>query len=81
MTKKIDETRLIKDFRKGISYGKMALEHKCTIGIITYQIKKLGLGRYKQFRKSFSAEEKDFVRELMDTYQGRKQLLDILRGE
>lgn len=81
MTKKIDEIQLIKDFDKGESYAEMAFKHKCSKPLIAYHLKKLGLGRYKEFREKFSAEEKDFMRSLMDTYRGRRQLLNILRNE
>lgn len=81
MTKKMDETQLIKDFHEGKLYAEMALRHKCGIGTIAYRLRKLGLGRNKQGRELFSVEEKDFMRSLIDTYRGRKQLLDILRDE
>ncbi len=80
MTKKIDETQLIKDFHKGMNYAEIALEHKCSIGTIAYRLRKLGLKRTKQAQELFSAEEIDFMRSLIDTYRGRRQLLDILRG-
>lgn len=78
MTKKIDEIQIIKDFHEGKLYAEIALKHKCSIGIIAYRLKKLGLKRNKQGRELFSAEEKDFMRGLIDTYRGRKQLLEIL---
>jgi len=81
MTKKIDETQLIKDFYEGVLYVDMAIKHRRCIGTIAYRLRKLGLKRTKQNRGLFSAEEKDFMRGLMETYQGRKQLLNILRGE
>lgn len=81
MSKKIDETRLIKDFHEGKLYAEIALKHKCSIGTIAYRLRKLGLKRNKQGRELFSAEEKDFMRSLMDTYRGRKQLLDILTNK
>jgi len=81
MTKKIDETQLIKDFHEGKIYAEIALEHKRSIGTITYRLRKLGLKRNKQGHEPFSAEEKDFMRSLINTYQGRKQLLDIMRDE
>lgn len=81
MTKKIDETQLIKDFHEGKIYAAIALEHKSSIGTIVYRLRKLGLKRNKQGRELFSAEEKDFMRSLINTYRGRKQLLDILRDE
>ncbi len=81
MSKKIDEILLIKDFHKDVLYVDMAIKHKCHVSTIAYHIKKLGLGRNKQDRELFSAEEKDFMRSLIGTYRGRKQLLDILRDE
>ena len=81
MNKKIDETLLIKDFHEGKLYAEIALMHKSSIWTIAYRLRKLGLGRNKQARELFSAEEKDFMRSLMDTYRGRKQLLNILRDK
>ena len=81
MSKKIDESQLIKDFHKGVLYADMALKHKCHMTTIVYHLKKFGLGRNKQDRELFSAEEKDFMRSLMKTYQGRRQLLNILKSE
>ena len=80
MNKKIDETQLIKEFHEGRLYAEIALRHESSIGTIAYRLRKLGLGRNKKGRELFSAEEKDFMRSLIDTYRGRKQLLDILRG-
>ena len=79
MTKKINETLLIKDFHEGVLYADMAIKHKCHVTAIAYHLKKLGLGRNKQNRVLFSAEEKNFMRALMNTSRGRKQLLDILK--
>lgn len=81
MSKKIDESQLIKDFHEGVLYADMALKHKCHVTAIAYHLKKLGLRRNKQDRELFSAEEKDFMRALMNTYRGRKQLLNILKDE
>jgi len=81
MSKKIDKTKLIKDFHEGNPYAEIALRHKCSIGTIAYRLGKLDLGRNKQTRELFSAEEKNFMRALINTYRGRKQLLDILRNE
>lgn len=81
MTKKIDEIQIIKDFHEGKLYAEIALKHKCSIGTIAYRLRKQGLKRNKQGRELFSAEEKDFLRSLIDTYRGRKQLLDILTDE
>jgi len=87
MTKKIDESQLIKDFEEGKLYTEIALKHKSSIGTIAYRLGKLGLERYKhlrrnkQFKEKFSAEEKDSIRGLMDTRRGRKQLIDILKDK
>jgi len=81
MTKKINKTLLIKDFHEGVLYADMAIKHKCHLTAIAYHLKKLGLGRNKQTRELFSAEEKNFMRALMNTSRGRKQMLDILRSE
>ncbi|MBA7565287.1 hypothetical protein ES695_13655 [Candidatus Atribacteria bacterium 1244-E10-H5-B2] len=81
MIKKIDENQLIRDFHEGKLYAEIALKHKCGIGTVAYWLGKLGLKRNKQDRELFSAEEKDFMRSLIGTYRGRKQLLDILRDE
>jgi len=81
MTKKINKTLLIKDFHEGVLYADMAIKHKCHVTAIAYHLKKLGLGRNKQTRELFSAEEKDFMKALMNTSRGRKQFLDILKSE
>lgn len=81
MNKKIDEKQLIKDFHEGKLYAEIALKHKCGLGNISYRLGKLGLRRYKRTRELFSAEEKDFMRGLIDTYRGRKQLLGILKDK
>jgi len=82
MNKKIDETQFLRDFRGGKLYVEIADKHKISIGGVAYRIKKLGLkrsGQRGQKKESFSAEEINFMKSLMDTYRGRKQLLDILR--
>ena len=81
MTKKIDETQLIKDFREGKTYAKIASRHKCSTGTIAYRLRRLGLKRGKQNRILFSAEEKDLIRSLIKTYRGRKQLFAILKDK
>ena len=47
MSKKIDETQLIKDFHEGKLYAEIALKHKCGIGTLSYRLRKLGLKRNK----------------------------------
>lgn len=78
MIKKIDETQLIEDFHKGKPYAEIALQHKRNMGAIVYRLGKLGLRRNKQSQDLFSAEEKKFMRGLITTYQGRRQLFHIL---
>ncbi|MBA7515717.1 hypothetical protein ES705_07760 [subsurface metagenome] len=84
MTKKIDVTQLVRDFKGGEKYTEIARRQKVTIGGVFYWVKKLGLKRCGQKRKKwevFSTEEKHILRAMIETYQGRKQLLDILKGE
>jgi len=78
MTKKIDDTQLIKDFQEGKTYAEIALEHKSDMWLITYRLRKLGLKRNKQCQNLFSAEEKKFMKGLITTYRGRRQLFHIL---
>ena len=79
MNKKIDETQFLKDFRGGKLYVEIADKHKITIGTVSNRVKKLGLKRRGQKKESLSAEEINFMKSLMDTYRGRRQLLDILK--
>jgi len=84
MTKKIDETQFLKDFRGGRLYVEIADKHKITIGTVAYRIKKLGLkrrGQRGQKKESLSAEEKYIIGKMIETNGGREQLLYILRGE
>ncbi len=84
MTKKIDVTRLVRDFKGGEKYTEIALRQKVTIGTVSYWVKKLGLERCGQKRKKgevFSVEEKDILRAMIETRGGRRQLLHILKGE
>ncbi|MBA7599694.1 hypothetical protein ES703_06731 [subsurface metagenome] len=78
MIKKIDEPQLIKDFHEGKTYAEIALEHKIDMWLITYRLRKLGLKRNKQCQNLFSAEEKIFIRGLITTYRGKRQLFHIL---
>jgi len=78
MTKEINEIQLIKDFHEGKTHAEIALEHKSSIWLITYRLRKLGLKRNKRCGELFSTEEKKFMRGLITTYRGRRQLLHIL---
>jgi len=83
MTKKIDRTQFLRDFRGGKSYVEIALRHKITIGTVSHRVKKLGLkrsGQRKQRKESFSPEEKYIIGKMIETRRGRGQLLYILRG-
>ena len=80
MTKKIDETQLVKDYHGRMPYTEIALKHKISISTITYRLKKLGLKRNKEEKDVFSVEEKYIISKMIETPGGRKQLLDILRG-
>jgi len=84
MTKKIDETQFLRDFREGKLYVEIADKQKITIGTVAYWVKKLGLKRSGQKRKKgevFSAEERYIFSKMLETHGGREQLLYILRGE
>lgn len=84
MTKKVDETQLVKDFYGGIPYAEIALRQKVNTGTVAYWVKKLGLersGQRRQKKESFSAEEKYIISKMIETRGGREQLLYILRGE
>ena len=81
MTERIDETQLVKDFHKDVLYIDMAIKHKCHVSTIAYRLKKLGLGRSKEIRELFSAEERYILSKMIETHGGRKQLLNILRDK
>jgi len=84
MTKKVDETQLVKDFYGGIPYTEIALRQKVTIGTVVYRVKKLGLKRSGQKREKeevLSVEERYIISKMIETHGGRRQLLYILRGK
>lgn len=84
MAKKIDVTRLVREFKGGEKYTEIALRHGVTIGAVFYWVRKLGLKRCGQKRKEgevFSVEEKHILRAMLETRGGRRQLLYILKGE
>jgi len=84
MTKKIDEVQFLKDFYEGKPYTEIAFKNKISIPTVTYRLKKLGLNRGRQRgqnKEVFSAEEKYIISKMIETSGGRRQLLNILRGE
>ena len=81
MTKKIDETQLVKDFLGKMRYTEIALKHKISIPTIIYRLRKLGLKRNKEGEEALSQEEKCTISEMIETPGGRGQLLYILRGK
>lgn len=81
MTLKIDKSQFLRDFREGKTYTEIAFLHKSSLGSVAYRVKKLGLRRNRQKRELFSKEEKDFMRAMLNSYRGRRQLLNILRGK
>jgi ribosomal protein S21 len=81
MTKKVDETQLVKDVHERMPYTEIALKHKISKSTIIYRLRKLGLKRNKAERKVFTVEEKYIISKMIETPGGRKQLLYILRGK
>lgn len=80
MTKEINSIDFLRDYREGKSYEKIAISQGCSITTVANRVRDLGLKRDRKGRELFSAEEKKIMRGLIGTYRGRKQLLEILRG-
>ncbi|GAH00042.1 unnamed protein product [marine sediment metagenome] len=81
MTKEIDSVRFLRDYREGKSYEEIAHKQGCSTTTIANRVKRLGLKRNKQKREIFSEEERYLFSSMIETHGGRKQLLEILRGE
>jgi len=81
MTKGIDSVIFIRDYREGKSYEEIAHKQGCSTTTIGNRVRRLGLKRNKQKREIFSEEERRFFSSMIETHGGRKQLLEILRGE
>ncbi|RXG66401.1 hypothetical protein ES695_03200 [Candidatus Atribacteria bacterium 1244-E10-H5-B2] len=81
MTKEIDSLNFLKDYREGKSYEEIAISQGCSITTVGNRVRRLGLKRNKQKRKLFSAEERYLFSKMIETRGGRKQLLEILRGD
>jgi len=81
LTKGIDYINFLKDYKEGKSYEKIATSQGCSIATIGNRVKRLGLKRGKKSRELFSEEERYLFSKMIETRGGRKQLLEILRGE
>ncbi|MBA7563468.1 hypothetical protein ES695_06710 [Candidatus Atribacteria bacterium 1244-E10-H5-B2] len=81
MTKGINSFDFLRDYREGKSYEEIAISQGCSITTISNRVRDLGLKRDKQKREIFSAEERYLFSKMIETRGGRKQLLEILRGE
>jgi len=81
MIKEINSLDFLKDYREGKSYEKIALKQSCSIATIGNRVKSLGLKRSRKNRELFSAEDRYLFSKMLETRGGRKQLLEILRGD
>jgi len=81
MNKEIDSLSFLRDYREGKSYGEIAISQGCSLTTVGNIVKRLSLKRGKQKRELFSAEEKYLFSKMIETRGGRRQLLEILRGE
>jgi len=81
LTKEINSLDFLRDYREGKSYEKIAISQGCSITTIANRVKNLKLKRSGKSRELFSAEEKYIFSKMIETRGGRRQLLEILRGE
>ena len=81
MAKGIDYLNFLKDYKEGKSYEKIAISQGCSITTISNRVRNLGLKRDRKRREIFSEEERYLFSKMIETRGGRKQLLEILRGE
>jgi transposase len=81
LTKGIDSLSFIRDYREGKSYEKIAISQGCSITTVANRVRDLGLKRDRKSRELFSAEEKYIFSKMIETRGGRRQLLEILRGD
>jgi len=81
MTKEIDSLSFLRDYREGKSYEEIAISQGCSITTIKNRVKRIGLKRIRKKRELFSAEERYLFSKMIETRGGRRQLLEILRGE
>ncbi|MBA7608531.1 hypothetical protein ES703_15708 [subsurface metagenome] len=81
MAKGINYLSFIKDYKEGKSYEEIATSQGCSITTISNRVNRLGLKRDRKSRELFSEEERYLFSKMIETRGGRKQLLEILRGE
>jgi len=81
MIKEIDSLSFLRDYQGGKSYEEIAHKQGCSTTTIGNRVRRLGLKRNKQKREIFSEEERYIFSRMIETHGGRKQLLEILRGE
>ena len=81
LTKEINSLDFLRDYREGKSYEEIALKQGCSITTISNRVRDLGLKRCRNIRELFSEEERYLFSRMIETRGGRKQLLEILRGD
>ena len=81
LTKGIDSLSFIRDYREGKSYEEIAVSQGCSITTVANRVRNLGLKRSRKSRELFSAEDRFIFSNMLETRGGRKQLLEILRGD
>ena len=81
LTKGIDSLSFLRDYKEGKSYEEIALKQGCSITTIANRVRGLGLKRCRKIRELFSEEERCLFSKMIETRGGRKQLLEVLRGE
>jgi len=81
MIKEINSFDFLRDYREGKSYEEIAISQGCSITTVANRVNSLGLKRDRRRRELFSEEDRYLFSKMIETRGGRKQLLEILRGE
>ena len=81
MIKEINSFDFLRDYREGKSYEEIAISQGCSITTVANRVNSLGLKRDRKRRELFSKEDRYLFSKMIETRGGRKQLLEILRGE
>jgi transposase len=81
MIKEINSFDFLRDYREGKSYEEIAISQGCSIATVANRVNSLGLKRIRKKREIFSEEERYLFSKMIETRGGRKQLLEILRGD
>ncbi|MBA7533877.1 hypothetical protein ES705_33061 [subsurface metagenome] len=81
MIKEINSFDFLRDYREGKSYEEIAISQGCSITTVANRVNSLGLKRIRKKREIFSEEERYLFSKMIETRGGRKQLLEILKGE